>query len=97
VERGDPHGDREIAVVIAEAFLDALRAGTCEELNRYLGRPAEQLIMGTDQRPYLVTAVAVRRLSGGLYLHVGVNNGDWDEGAPVVRSAVVTFGESADG
>jgi hypothetical protein len=83
-------------VALAEAYLDALAHGTCGQLKRYLGRPAEQLVMGPDQRPYLVTAVAVRRPSGGLYLHVGVNTGDWDQGIPVVRSAVVTFkGHSA--
>jgi hypothetical protein len=94
VERADVPAERAIAVTIAEAFLDALAAGTCEELIRYLGRPTEQLIMGADQRPYLVTAIAVRRSSGSLYLHVGVTNAEWDHGVPVVRSAVVPFGRS---
>src|SRR6266545_3652735 len=75
VERGDLPGEPEIAVAIAEAYLKALASGTCEQLRPYLGRPTEHLVMGDDQRPYLVTAVAVRRSSGGLYLHVGVHDG----------------------
>ena len=58
---------------------------------RYLGRATEQLIMGADRRPYLITAVAVQRPAGGLYLHVGVTTGDWDDAVPVVRSTVVTI------
>ena len=91
MESGSPSWERDFAVVLAEAYLDALACATYEQLERYVGRPAEQLIMGADQRPYLVTAVAVRRPAGGLYLHVGVNTGDWDEAVPVVRSTVVTF------
>ena len=87
----------ETAVALAEAHLDALAHGSCEQLRRYLGRPAEDLVMGPDQRPYLVTTVAVRRPAGGLYLHVGVHTGDWDGGVPVVRSAVVTFEGRAPG
>jgi hypothetical protein len=94
VERADVPDERAVAVAIAEGFLDALAAGTCQELTRYLARPVEQLIMGADQRPYLVTAVAVRRAVGSLYLHVGVTNAEWDTGVPVVRSAVVTFRNS---
>ncbi len=89
MERGDLPGEPEIAVAIAEAYLKALASGTCEQLRPYLGRPTEHLVMGDDQRPYLVTAVAVRRSSGGLYLHVGVHDGQWADGVPVVRSAVV--------
>jgi len=91
VESGYPSGGRDFAVVLAEAYLEALASATYEQLSRYLGHPAEQLIMGADQRPYLVTAVAVRRPAGGLYLHVGANTADWDEAVPVVRSTVVTF------
>jgi len=78
----------DFAVVLAEAYLDALAGASRDELVRYLGRPAEQLIMGADRRPYLITAVAVQRPAGGLYLHVGVTTGDWDDAVPVVRSAV---------
>jgi len=81
----------DFAVVLAEAYLDALGSASRDELVRYLGRPTEQLIMGADRRPYLITAVAVQRPAGGLYLHVGVNTAHWDEAVPVVRSTVVTF------
>jgi hypothetical protein len=81
----------DFAVVLAEAYLDALAGATREQLAQYVGRPAEQLIMGVDQRPYLITAVAVQRPAGGLYLHVGVTTGDWDDAVPVVRSTVVSI------
>ncbi len=93
MERADLPGEDMFAVVLAEAYLDALACGTRKQLERYLGRPYEQLIMGEDQRPHLVAAVAVRRPAGGLYLHVTVNTGDWDNTEPVVRSTVVTFAE----
>jgi hypothetical protein len=81
--------EQDVATTIAQAYLDGLSAGPGDQLRACLGRPVEELVMGEDQRPYLVTVVAVRRPSGGLYLHVGVSSGDWDRSVPVIRSAVV--------
>jgi hypothetical protein len=92
VTSGEASGDPGIAVAIAEAYLDILSGGSHEQLQPCLGHPAEQLLMGEDGRPYLVTAVGVQCPSGRLYLHVGVSNHGWDPCAPVVRWAVITFG-----
>jgi hypothetical protein len=80
-----------IAVAIAEAYLNVLSGGSPEQLRECVGRPAEQLLMGEDGRPYLITVAGARCPAGGLYLHVSVSDRGWDGDVSVVRSAMLTF------
>jgi hypothetical protein len=89
VTRGDRPTDQGIAVAIAEAYLNVLSGGSAEQLRQCLGRPAEQLLMGEDGRPYLVTATGARSPAGGFYLYVSVSDRGWDGDVAVVRSAVL--------
>jgi hypothetical protein len=84
--------DQGIAVAIAEAYLNVLSGGSAEQLRQCLGRPAEQLLMGEDGRPYLITVAGARCPAGGFYLHVSVSDRGWDGEVAVIRSAVLTFG-----
>ncbi|GIH13084.1 hypothetical protein [Rugosimonospora africana] len=59
------------------------------ELEQQLGLPAEHLVMGEDQRPYLMTSVLMRRPDGSIWAHVYVATGGWDEVEPVIRSAAL--------
>jgi hypothetical protein len=88
----DVPANRGIAVALAEAYLDVLSGGSREELKQCVGRRAEQLLMGADGRPYLITVTGAQPPAGGLYLYVSVSDGGWDGGIAVVRSAVLTFG-----
>ncbi|WP_345632014.1 hypothetical protein [Rugosimonospora acidiphila] len=60
------------------------------ELEQLLGRPAEHLVMGEDERPYLMTSVVMRRPDGAIWAHVYVATGGWDEADPVIKSAALT-------
>jgi hypothetical protein len=88
----DTSVDQGIAVAIAEAYLNVLSGGSPKQLRQCLGRPAEQLLMGEDGRPYLVTVAGARYPTGGLYLHVSVSDSGWDGDVAVIRSAVLTSG-----
>jgi hypothetical protein len=83
--------DHGIAAAIAEAYLNVLSGGSPEQLRQCLGRPAEQLLMGEDGRPYLITAAGVRCPAGGICLYVSVSDRGWDGDVAVIRSAVLTF------
>jgi hypothetical protein len=78
-----------VANIIQER-LAALSELPRSELEQLLGRPAEHLVMGDDQRPYLMTSVLMRRLDGTIWAHVYVATGGWDEAEPIIRSTVLT-------
>ncbi|HEY2675279.1 MAG TPA: hypothetical protein VGJ07_33535 [Rugosimonospora sp.] len=75
---------------IIQQRLMALSQLSRAELDQLLGRPAEHLVMGDDQRPYLMTSVVMRRPDGSIWAHVYVATGGWDEVDPVIRSAALT-------
>jgi hypothetical protein len=77
---------------IVQRRLKALSQLSHQELEHLLGRPAEQLVMGDDQRPYLITSVLMRRPGGAIWAHMYVATGGWDEVDPVIRSAALTNG-----
>jgi hypothetical protein len=91
VRSGDTPIDEAIAVAIAEAYLNVLSGGSAEQLQQCLGRPAEQLLMGSDGRPYLITVTGSRCPSGAIHLYVSVSDPGWDRDLAVVRSALLTF------
>lgn len=74
---------------IIQERLAALSELPRSELEQLLGRPAEHLVMGDDQRPYLMTSVLMRRPDGTIWAHMYVATGGWDEAEPVIRSAVL--------
>jgi hypothetical protein len=75
---------------IIQRRLKALAQLSRPELEQLLGRPAEHLVMGDDQRPYLITSVIMRRPGGAIWVHMYVATGGWDEVDPVIRSAALT-------
>lgn len=87
--RDDGPTDQGIAVAIAETYLNVLSGGSTAQLQQCLGRPAEQLLMGEDGRPYLVTAAGARCPAGGFHLHVSVSDCGWAGDVAVVRSVVL--------
>jgi hypothetical protein len=92
VPAGQIPAGQAIAVAIAEAYLNVLSGGSPEQLRQCLSRPAEQLLMGEDGRPYLITVAGTRCPTGELYLHVSVSDRGWDGDVAVLRSAVLAFG-----
>jgi hypothetical protein len=91
VRSGDTPTDKRIAVAIAEAYLNVLSGGSVEQLRECLGRPAEQLLMGSDGRPYLITVTGSRCPTGAIHLYVSVSDPGWDRDLAVIRSAQLTF------
>jgi hypothetical protein len=77
---------------IVQQRLKALSGLSRAELEQLLGRPAEHLVMGDDQRPYLITSVVMRRPGGAIWVHMYVATAGWDEVDPVIRSAALTSG-----
>jgi hypothetical protein len=89
---GDGSGEQRAAAMIAECCLRALTGGPGEVLLQGLEGPTEQLVMGVDGQPYLVTVVTVRRTDGAVHLQASVRSGGWGRHAAVVRTAVVLLG-----
>jgi hypothetical protein len=81
---------RRITGNIIRQRLDRLAELPRRDLEQLLGRPAQHLVMGEDQRPYLVTSVLMCRPGGAIWAHVCVATAGWDDAAPIVRSAALT-------
>ena len=87
----DSPTDQGTAEAIADEYLSVLSGGSAAQLRQCLGSPVDQLLMGQDGRPYLITVAAVRSPAGGLCLSVSVDDCGWDGEVAVMRSAVLSF------
>ena len=81
---------RRLVANIIHQRIAALSRLSRPELESLHGRPEQHLVMGDDQRPYLMTSVVMRRPGGEFWVHVCVATGGWDQDVPIVRSAALT-------